>query len=74
MKYGFIGLLILILVICGVFGGFDLALCVFFVILAILQFAHVWSRQSYVISFKDFIAPVINLLVGVILLLGILSL
>lgn len=74
MKYGIMGFLILILVICGALGGFDLALCAFFVILAILQFAHVWSRQSYVISFKDFIAPVINLLVGVILLLGVLSL
>lgn len=68
------GLMILILVICGVLGGFDLVIAAFFVILAILQFLHVWNRQGYVISFKDFIAPVANLLVGIVLLLGVLLL
>jgi len=71
LKYGVRGLVILILVICGVWGGFDLFLVVLFIMGAIYQFAHVWSRQGYVISFKDFIAPIINLLVGIIILLGI---
>ena len=74
MKYGITGLLILIIVICGVLGGFGLALCSFFVMLAILQFFHVLNRQSYVISFRDFIAPVINLFVGIVMLLAILIL
>ena len=74
LKYGIIGVLILILVICFVLGGFELAFVSFFLMFAIFQFVHTWNRQSYVISFKDFIAPVLNFLVGIIMLLGVLLL
>lgn len=70
LKNGLWIFLLLFVIAGGIILGFSFGFALAFVVLSIFQFIHVWNRQSYFIQLKDFIAPVINIFVGLCLLIG----